>query len=354
MNKNIYIQSAAQISIQSPLCDDWFEQPTWHTEPQVRAVEPNFRDFLEAGELRRIGRIQKRALVTALKALSQSDLSMPDAIITSTGLGCVENTEKFLSAMVREGEEYLQPTHFMQSTHNTISSQIAVKLGCHGYNNTHVNDGVTFESALLDAVMNFELGRFSSALITANDELTPAYFELLGQIGYWKRGPHTQQTLLEAQSDGAFAGEVSAAFVLENTPKPHTLCALRAVEVLHAPKEQQLQRSIERILTDNNLRQSDISAVMIGKSGDCSNDAVYNHLCPKLFGQTPLAWYKHIFGESYTASGLGMYAAVVCLNRGYIPAHLSLSGKAIEWPQNILMYNHFKNREHSLVLLSLC
>ena len=274
--------------------------------------------------------------------------------VTSTGLGCVESTEKFLSAMVREGEEYLQPTHFMQSTHNTISSQIAVKLGCHGYNNTHVNDGVTFESALLDATMNFELGKLRSALVTANDELTPAYFELLGQIGYWKREPHTQQTLLEAQSEGSFAGEVSAAFVLEDTPKPHTLCALRAVELLHAPTEQRLQRSVERILTDNNLTLSDISAVMIGKSGDCSNDAVYNHLCPSLFGQTPLIWYKHIFGESYTASGLGMYAAVVCLSRGRIPAHLTLDGKAIEQPRNILMYNHFKNREHSLVLLSLC
>lgn len=350
----IYIQSAAQISIQQPLSDEWMHQPIAHTQHHVRAIEPNFRDYLEASEARRMGRIQKRAMVTAIEALRQAQIDKPDAIITGTGLGCVESTEKFLQAMVRSGEDYLQPTHFMQSTHNTIGSQIAVKLGCHGYNNTHVQDGVTFESALLDAVMNFETGRIRSALITANDELTPDYFTLLGQIGYWKQEPITQQALLDAQTPGSFAGEVSTAIVLDDTPRPHTLCALRGIELLHKPSEQTLQNSVAHMLQSNNLNINNIDAVLIGKSGDRDNDAVYNHLCPTLFGSTPLGWYKHIFGEAYTASGLGLYVATKSLKAGYLPAHLMLNGQQINHPRNILLYNHFTNRDHALILLSLC
>ena len=53
---------------------------------------------------------------------------MPDAIITGTGLGCLEDTEKFLTAMVTNKEEFLTPTSFIQSTHNTVSAQIALLL----------------------------------------------------------------------------------------------------------------------------------------------------------------------------------------------------------------------------------
>ena len=349
----IYIQSAAQISIQQPLSDEWLQHPIEHTQPHVRAIEPNFRDYLEAGEARRMGRIQKRAIVTALSALQQAQMDMPEAIITGTGLGCVESTEKFLQAMVHNGEDYLQPTHFMQSTHNTISSQIAVKLGCHGYNNTHVQDGTTFESALLDAAMNFETERIGTALVTANDELTPDYFALLGQLGYWKQEPITRRALIEAQTLGSFAGEVAVAFALQNQRNELSLCQIRAIELLHRPTPEQLRENIDRILTHNNLSINDIDAIMIGKSGDRDNDAIYAQHT-QLWGDRPMAWYKHLFGESYSASGMGMYAAVRCLQHKHIPAHMMLNGEPINNPRNILMYNHFMNREHSLILLSTC
>ena len=349
----IYIQSAAQISIQKPLTDEWLQQPIEHTQHHVRAIEPNFRDYLEAGESRRMGRIQKRALATALSALQQAQLDMPEAIITGTGLGCVESTERFLQAMVRSGEDFLQPTHFMQSTHNTIGSQIAVKLGCHGYNNTHVQDGVSFESALLDALVNFETGRIRSALVTANDELTPDYFALLGQLNYWKQEPITRQTLFNAQTPGAFAGEVSVAFVLQNSRNELSLCQIYALELLHRPSPEQLASCLSLMLSDNNLTLSDIDAVMIGKSGDRDNDAIYAQHA-HLWGGRPMAWYKHLFGESFSASGLGLYAAIKCLQHKCLPSHMTLNGASISNPNCILMYNHFMNREHSLILLSTC
>ena len=74
-----------------------------------------------------MGKILKRAVATSKEALNASGLNTVDAIITGTGYGCIENTEFFLDALSREGEQLLKPTYFMQSTHNTVSSLVAIQ-----------------------------------------------------------------------------------------------------------------------------------------------------------------------------------------------------------------------------------
>lgn len=135
--QKIYIKTATQISIQQPLSESWMNTPVYATDEYMRSQDPNFRDWLPPLEARRMGKLMRRALVTALKALRDAEVAKPDAIITGTGLGCIENTELFLDQLCREGEEMLKPTYFMQSTHNTISSLIGIKTKCHGYNSTY-------------------------------------------------------------------------------------------------------------------------------------------------------------------------------------------------------------------------
>ena len=67
-----------------------------------------------------MSRILKRALATSITALNESGISHPEAIITGTGTGCMENSEKFLIDLCRYGENCLKPTLFMQSTHKNM------------------------------------------------------------------------------------------------------------------------------------------------------------------------------------------------------------------------------------------
>jgi len=41
----VYITSIKQISAQQPLVDDWFEHPVFYTEPYIRALEPDYKQF---------------------------------------------------------------------------------------------------------------------------------------------------------------------------------------------------------------------------------------------------------------------------------------------------------------------
>ncbi len=136
--------------------------------------EAEYRDYLNPMKARRYGRLLRRALVTALKAIKESGVDQPDAIINGTAMGCIENTERMLDALATEGEQMSMPTNFMQSTHNTIASLIAIHMGNHGYNSTYAHGRISFESALLDAFLQIKSGRIRTALVCANDEITPA------------------------------------------------------------------------------------------------------------------------------------------------------------------------------------
>ena len=169
----IYIQAAEQISIQVPLSEQWMDEPAYYDEASlVKAQNPSFRDYMAANEARRMGNIMKRALATTLKLLSETGVEHPDAIITGTCLGSLDYTERFLDSIVENNEQTVSPTYFMQSTHNTVGSALAIYTKTHGYNTTYSHSGTSFDLTLLDAWMQMQLGKISTALVGGHDEMT--------------------------------------------------------------------------------------------------------------------------------------------------------------------------------------
>ncbi len=349
-----FVRAVSHISIQKPLSDEWFDDPIIPTEPYNESIEPDYKAFFSPMVARRIGKLQKRATATAMDALQKGGLDMPDAIITGTGLGCIDNTEKFLSAMIANDEELLQPTFFMQSTHNTISSQVALQLKCHGYNCTYSHRGTSFDSSLLDALSQMRLGQIHSALVGGQDEMTPDYFQMLEKIGYWKE-QISEEILKRADSHGSLSGSCSLNMLLTDQPHADTLCRIDAMELLYQPTLEQLREAVNKQLQDNHLTLDDIDAVVLGLSGDRANDAVYKTFVEQICPEKNILWFKHIFGESFSASSFGVYAGALALKNGRIPAHLLYHrDAAVNAPKHILVYNHFQNRDHSLILLSQC
>ncbi|GHT44213.1 3-oxoacyl-ACP synthase [Bacteroidia bacterium] len=344
--KDIYILGAEQISVQKPLCEDWMEAPVFPAEAEAYAatVEPDYKQYFPPNVARRLGKLLKRAMLTSQKVMESTGIPCPGAILTGTGFGCVENTEVFLEAMTFEGEECLKPTCFMQSTHNTIGSLIAIGIPCHGYNSTYTNKGTSFECALTDACIQLKDGRIRTALVGAYDEMTPHYFVLLGRTGYLGAG------------SGSFCGEAAVSMMLGTGAGKNPLCRVRSIEMHYGSALEDLQSTLRRLLENGQSSLDEVEAVMVGTNGNLRNDAVYQAVCPALFPGKDLLRYKHVFGEIYTASGLGVYAAATCIHRGRIPGFLFADGRkeAKEGVKHILFYNHCENKNHSFILLSSC
>lgn len=141
------------------------------------------RHYVKPLQARRMGRIMKASLISSLKALEQAGVSVPDAIITGTAYGCMDNTEKMLRQIDEEGEQTVSPTLFMQSTHNTIGGNIAIRLGCHGYNSTYSQRSASLSWAMKDAELLLRSGKCKTVLVGCHDESTPTLNAALGMIG---------------------------------------------------------------------------------------------------------------------------------------------------------------------------
>ncbi len=143
----------------------------------------DIRNFVKPMEARRMGKLMKSSLLSSLKALKQAGIEVPDAIVTGTSFGCLENSEDLLKQLETEGESMLKPTCFMQSTHNTMSSNIAIKTQCHGYNVTYTQGEQSLDWAVRDAEWLLRSGACKRVLVGCHDETTPMFSALMKQKG---------------------------------------------------------------------------------------------------------------------------------------------------------------------------
>ena len=345
----MFLQSAKQISVQKPLSDEWFDVPIHYDERRVPTINPDFAPHFASLSARRMCMLLKRAVLLSRLTLQEASVEMPDAIISGTGLGCIDNTEKFLYSIMENDEKFLQPTHFMQSTHNILSSTIAIDMKCHGYNNTFVHRGASFENALLDAMLQFEQERVQTVLVGGYDELTNDYHQFFSRIGVWDFTPGA------SLKKKCFASEAAVSMLLGKTKDEHTICEINDVALLHKPTYEQMQEALDAILTKGGCTLSDIDAVLTGLSTHAVYDTVYHDVIDRFFDGIPVLQYKHLFGESFSSSAIGVYVALTCLRKGYAPAILSTGNDTdINPVRRILVYNHYRNKSHSFILLSSC
>lgn len=162
---------------------------------------------------RRMSRFVKMGVATGLEALKNYNESV-DAIITATSLGCITDSEKFLETLISREEQTLNPTPFIQSTFNTIGAQIALLSGNKSYNMTYSHRQNSFESAVLDAVLQLDLGLADSVLLGFIDEVTP-----------------TQTQIFESLNIDNTDFEVSLFFVLSKEKNPTSIATLDLVSV---------------------------------------------------------------------------------------------------------------------------
>ena len=296
MNK-IYIQAAEQVSIQAPLSEEWMNAPVSYDEPLVKAQNPAFRDYMAANEARRMGGLMKRALVTTLKVLKDTGIEHPDAIITGTCLGSLDYTERILDGMAENGEEALSPTYFMQSTHNTVGSALAIYTKTHGYNTTYSHGSISFDLTVQDAWMQMQLGKIKTALVGGHDEMTEAYFRKLQQVGY-------------VGVEGMVpCGEVAMSMLLTTDDQVDHLAELAGIRMSFRPSQEQLQQQLNDLLAGAGMTKRDIGLVLTGMNGNPANDQLYQKTLAALNIYQPQMPYKQLFGEHYTVSALGLYAA---------------------------------------------
>lgn len=348
---SVYINSAACISVQDTLNENFLEnlKPEYSTLV-LKAIEPAYKEFIPPAMIRRMSKTVKMSSVASHYALKEAGIENPDAIIVGTGIGCSQDSEKFLKNVLDNNEEFLTPTYFIQSTHNTVAGQIALGLQCHAYNFTYVNTSSSLEFSMLDAKLQIADGEAENVLVGSTDEQTERTMELYNLNKTIKKEEDLPVDYLNSETQGVAWGEGASFFVLGKEKSKNTYAQLKDIQIINTLDLEETQQFIEEFLFKNNLTNNKIDAVVLGFSGDAESDVYYTKAM-ELFTDSSLLYYKHLSGEFNTASGFSIFMACHILKNQEIPEIMHINDLRKNEIKNILLYNHLGGNDHSLVLL---
>lgn len=297
------------------------------SRPYLSACEPDYKEMITNATLRRrMSRIVKMGVACGLQCIGDLAPEKIQGIITATGLGCLADTEKFLNTLIDNEERMLNPTPFIQSTFNTIGAQIALIRQIHTYNMTYVHRGLSFESALLDAMMKIWEGD-EQILVGAIDEITDTSHAIQQRMGLLK---------------GIQAGEGAQFFLLSREAGECPLAEIKDVETFAGLQTvEEISTRISLFLQRNGLVAQDIHYFVNGKQTATQNnkkDTIYEELERNLFAESTHLYFKDECGEYPTASSYAVWKTVKELEHSATPTH-------------VLIYNHHHSVNHSLILI---
>lgn len=349
----VYINEMEAISPQNTFGLETFPEEILPPENKYfSSLQPVYKEYIKPKLLRRMSKVIRMGVTAGIQCLKKSNIETPDAIIVGTGLGCVQDTAKFLKQIDENGEALLNPTAFIQSTHNTVSGQIALLIGCKSYNLTFTQRTLSFENALMDTFLVLNEKPEQMILLGGIDEITTESFELIQQTGCAKE---TVEDDILTPGKGYVPGEGTAFFTVTNKRSDQNKVEVRKLSVLPEPEDEaQVTQFIIDQVKASGLSLDQIDATIIGANGDLRNDKVYQNILNKVCPDACQIAYKHLVGEYDTASSFATWLGCQALNQQSFPKASILKEGKQKGLKNILLLNHHKGKDYSLIILSKC
>jgi 3-oxoacyl-[acyl-carrier-protein] synthase II len=269
----VYINSSVCISFQPSFLNENIIEQLTPIGDGAALQHPDYKQYVSPIQIRRMSMVLKMGVAAGVEALNQAGDAEADAIIVGTGLGCIQDTLKFVEAMYESEEGTLSPTAFIQSTHNSIAGQLALLLGNRNYNMTHTQGNLSLGYALLDAKLLLAEGDAAQVLVGAVDEMTADEHAMIAALAEKLSVPLP------------ILGEGSAFFHLSSALTPTSLARIVDIKMTHNGKADGLLS----IMGEANLILTNIDSFL------CEAEHVrYTDYC----------------GEFFTASGFGLHLAI--------------------------------------------
>lgn len=309
------------------------------------AREPRY-DGIPAGTLRRMGKAVRMGIGAAIPIVkNHPDI---DGIILGTANGGMEDCIKFLNQIIDYDEGMLTPGNFVQSTPNAIAAQLGLMTANKGYNITHVHRGLSFENALLDAMLMLNTHPAASYIVGAVDEISTYNYNIDYLAGWYKNSFQPGVSLYDTHTPGSIAGEGAAMFLMNNQAQG-AIAELKALQTLHTRDEQEVKTFLEAFIKKHLGSPADIEVLITGENGDSRLQKYYDSAASLFGNQTGMVRYKHFTGEFPTSSALALW--LTCTMQEMPAGHFIKTGAIKPGAQTFLIYNSYKETQHSCMLV---
>lgn len=314
------------------------------------AAEPDYKGVITPSQLRRMGKSLRMGIGCGIPLLKK--YNNVEGIIIGTSEGGLEGCISFLNQIVDYDEGTLTPTNFIQSTPNAVAGQLALITRNTNYNITHVNGGLSFENSLLDAEMLLEERPNAQVLVGNVEEISEYNFNIDTTAGNYKKEVISSDDLIASETPGTVAGEGSAMFILAGAPtKEENAIKILSIETITQPTTNEVEALCREVLSKHNLALDDIDGLILGMNGDNRTDHWYENLIESCFQNQIIFTYKNLVGEYPTSSAFALKMAADLLSGMNYSQHVVFRNGEKEL-NKLLIYNHYKGKQHSFILLS--
>ena len=346
----MFIQDMSCISAQSTFDDSFFTKDVrFFDSTKIIAEEPDYAGLIPRGQLRRMSKLMRMSVVTAMPLIQRHP--HVNGIIIASSNGSVDRSLRFLSQIIEYDEGTLTPTDFVQSTANCIAGGLALMGRIRGYNTTHVNEGLSFESALLDALLQFEEDDKHQLLVGGGEEVSEGYYNIESKRNIYKDEDINTKDLLKSNTKGTVLGEGVGMFVMSASKTYESIAEIKDVDMISNVDHDELADKCIRFLDKNKLKPADIDAVIFGRSGDSRTDMYYDRLEQKLFPKQSQFVFKLLTGDYCTVAAFATWLAAKLLS-GASPPAACVWRQGGDKPKNILLYNHCEGLQHGFILMN--
>lgn len=346
----LYIHQSYCISPQqNALSDDMFLLNE-AVEKKLFAIEPGYQG-IPPGVLRRMGKAIRMGVGAALPICTNA--TTLSGIIIGTANGGMEDCIKFLNQMVQYDEGLLAPGNFVQSTNNAIAGQLGLLKANKKYNVTHVNRGLSFENALIDAMMQLKENPAGNYLLGAVDELSTYNYNIEKLANAYKEEAVAIKNIYTTDSPGCIAGEGAAMFVVNNDAA-NAIAKVEAISTIHSNDVNTVNDKLKKFIKENLFYADKIDLFLSGENGDNRVLKFYTACEKSLDAGTSVGRFKHLCGEYPTATSFALWLCCQFFQTQKIPSHIYKAGVTNGQVKTILFYNNYKGYQHSFMLVKYC
>lgn len=343
-----YIHQTSCISPQQTFAAVDIDQLHDVVNNKLQVIEPSY-DGIPSGILRRMGKAIRLGVGTALPLLKNNEAFI-NGIIIGTANGGMEDCIKFLNQIIDYNEGMLTPTNFVQSTTNAVAAQIGLLSANKGYNTTHVHRGLSFENGLLDADLLLNENATANYLVGGVDEISAYNYNIDYLGGWYKKDVLSVADLYTTNTVGSIAGEGAAMFFV-NRDSTNATAKVTGIHMLHTNDKQVVSDQVKLFLNKHLHAGEKIDVLLSGENGDIRFSDYYDACENVLNKSATVARFKHLTGEYATASAAALWLACLILKDQYLPGHMIKTAIAQTSFSRMLIYNNYKGRQHSFILV---
>ncbi len=304
MSDSVYITGMNVITPISDSLDVFWENiispPQEGLEKQVIDIDGKAKPLKIT---RRMNRISKGAFLSTMGAFEDRELTenhydpFDVGCIVSATMPSLDSLMDFLSSLYDHGANFTSPVAFSNTVANSCVANLAIKYKLKGPSNVFVSS-----TGLQNACLMLQHKRAAAFLVGGYEDFTDEILRGYNELPYTHKEQDGKVSLYSPDSDGMYVKERMVSFILERegspylTDKSKIYCSIEGTSTvrkeignteytLESFVPSDFERSMKLLLEKNNIKPSQITAVVGAASGF------------SILDQAELTAIKNVFGD---------------------------------------------------------